>query len=137
MPGFLSGKFGRVRIGAGPTTLRVNSWRVVPRVDKLDVTNSESAGIGEYIAGIKDLDVTLQCDYYYGSNVFGTLAPGDTVSTIKLYLNATTTGLSGSYWDIPSMLVTDLPNESQVRGKVTLTINGAGMGAFVAPTGES
>lgn len=127
--GFLSGKNAKVRFGGGSTTLRVRGWRAIPRCEALDVTNSESSGQGEYIAGIKDLDVTITADYYYGDNVYGTWSPGNTIATVKLYLD----GTSGAHWDIPLLYIPDAPNESETRGKVTVTFNGKGMGAIVAP----
>lgn len=125
---FKSGKNGKVRINSA--TLAVTNWRVEPRVDKLDTTNSESAGVGEYIGGVFDIDVTLTFDYNYGGAPFGTLLPGTTVSTVVLYID----GTGGASWSMTSMFIERATMESPTRGKVSVTLQGNGMGAIVAPT---
>lgn len=67
---FKSGKNASVRVGAGPTTIKIKKWAVDMKVAKLDVCNAESGGFGEYIGGVKDLDVTIEGDIDAGSDYY-------------------------------------------------------------------
>jgi hypothetical protein len=54
---------------------------------------------------------------------------GTTLSNVKLFLNGTT----GDYWDIPSFVVTDTPQQLAVDGKITTRVSGRSDGAFGYP----
>lgn len=124
---FLSGKLGKVRING--STVRVTRWSVTPRADKLDFSNSESAGVGEYLGGIKDLDFTIEFDYYTTDALFVGTVPGALVANIYLYVNDTT----GPYWLIPYGIIERMECSSQVRGKVSGSLSGTASGGWTAP----
>lgn len=132
---FNSGKNGRVTIGGN--TLKVTQWRVMPKVEKLDITNSESTGTGEYITGVTDLDFEISFDYNTGNtpaHFSGTssaptgMTPGAFIAAV-LFIGSP----SGPSWVIPSGLVTDADVTSSVRGKVSVTVRGSSSGGFTVP----
>lgn len=126
---FQSGKLAKIRIGAVPTTFKSKKWTATYKVQKLETTNSESAGAGEYIGGIADLDVTIEGDYDVGGDPITTLLPGTSISTVKLFLNDTT----GVFWLIPTMYVESFETGAEVRGLVSIKITGCGTGAVTKP----
>lgn len=123
---YLSGKLGKVRVNGA--TLAVTKWRVIPKCQLVDVTSSESNGFGEYVAGVKDGDVELSLFYDYGGIPYATISPGSTLTNLKLYLNDTT----GAYWQ-GNALVEEAPNQSEVRGGVTIELRGKFSGGLTAP----
>lgn len=125
----VSAKNAKVRIGA--TVLYAAKWTVSNKGQKLDRTNFESAGYGEYVGGILDADVTIEGPYNVGDGPIAVAPPGTSISTVKLYLNDTT----GVFWSFPSLYVETFEVSAEVRGLVTLKITGSGNGTFSGPTG--
>lgn len=125
---FASGKNGRVTIGG--SILKVTEWEVSPKVEKLDTTNSESGGTGEYIPGVTDLDFTISFDYNVGNTPahFSVLAPGLTVAAVLFIRDS-----SGPSWTISTGLVTDGEVKSSVRGKVSCRVRGCSSGGYTVP----
>jgi hypothetical protein len=133
---FTSGKNGTVTVGGN--TLRTTGWRVSPKVEKLDVTNSASGGTGDYLAGVTDLDFEISFDYFVGntpvhfsgtSSVPTGMTPGATISAV---LNSGPPA-NNAYWYIPTGLVTDAEITSSVRGKVSCVVRGCASGGFTMP----
>lgn len=129
---FTSGKNAKVRYGVGATTLKCKKWTVTPKAAKLDVTNSESAGYGEYVVGIHDVDIELEFDYDVGGAPYasGIFRAGTSISNLKLYQNDTT----GPFWDITTAIVEEAPNTAEVRGLVSIRMKLYGTGSYVYPT---
>ena len=135
---FASGRLGKVRVGA--TVVAVTKWSVDYVVnDKLEVTNTEGNGFGEYLgtnsagasSGVRDLNFNLTLNYDIGTNPVALLTPGKTVAaTVTLYLNDTT----GPSWSIPTAIIQSNGNAIEVRGLVTLDVKGYSTGTFTAPT---
>jgi hypothetical protein len=61
---FKSGKNGRLSLnnGGGATAYKIKRWSVTPKNQIQDVTNGESGGYGQYIAGVSDLDFSCDLD---------------------------------------------------------------------------
>lgn len=127
---FQSGKNAKVRFGVGATTLKVKKWVITPKNPELDVTNTESGAVGEYLGSISDWDVEIECDVDVGSSVFAAFVPGSFTSTVKLYENDTT----GVFWSIASLLVKETPVTAEVRGLVSMRIVGIASGGVTPPT---
>lgn len=126
---FISGKTGKVRYGGGATVLKVKKWSATYKGQKLDVTNSESAGFGEYIGGILDLDFTIEGDYNLDSPL-AFFAPGTVqANNVTMYLNDTT----GVKWIITTPYIESFENTTDVRGLVSFKIVGCGSAAFSVP----
>lgn len=129
MPGFRSGKNGRATING--TTVKIKRWQVNPKGEKLDVTNSESSGNGEYIGGVLDVDWEFDFDYYLGSTPFTLATPGSIVTNVIFYIGDVA---DATTWTFPSAFVENGSNTSEVRGKVSGTIRGCSTGTFTKPT---
>lgn len=125
----VSGKLAKVRFGVGAATLRIKKWTATAKVQKLEITNAESAGFGEYIGGIADLDFTIEGDYYVGDALLGSFTPGGVVATLKLYINDT----GGPFWLIPNAYIEIVETPADVRGLVEFKITGCSTGTFTAP----
>jgi hypothetical protein len=125
---FLSGKAARVQY-ATSSFIAVGKWTATIKVDKHDVTSSESAGYAEFIGGVAQCDFSLEGNYDVGSNPVAAWVPGGNTATVKLYLN----GTSGPYVSMPLAFIESFEIGSEVRGKVTVRITGSGTSTFTAP----
>jgi hypothetical protein len=128
---FQSGKGGQVRVGASPTVVKCKKWEVEDVVQKLEVTNAESGGKGEYIGGIEDGNVTLELDYDLGAStpMLTTWTPGAVIATVKLYIGTT----AGAFWLFTSFYVESFTVTSEVRGVVTCAVKGSATGGLTQP----
>lgn len=128
---FISGKTGKLRYGAAfGSTLKIKKWSATYKGQKLDVTNAESAGFGEYIGGIVDLDFTVEGDYNLDSPLTF-FAPGTVQANgVKLFLNDT----AGVFWQITTPYIESFENTTDVRGLVSFKIVGCGSATFTPPT---
>jgi hypothetical protein len=130
---YYTGKLGKVTVNA--TDINVQGWSVDPTVDEHDVTSTRTGGYGGVIAGIKRLKFTVTLNWDAAANPLDNppnLGAGSVVSTIKLYLNDTTS----PFWSIPSAVVTGTPMEVKVNDDVKITINCTADGTFSKPTGN-
>ena len=119
-----SGKTGRLTIGAA--NIPIKSWRVTEKSELLDVTHTESAGHGEYIAGILDHDVTIAFEVSVSVFPFGTTAiAAGTAVTMSLIEGTSDSNTTWVVSCIPESLETGI----DVRGTISGTINGKVTGA--------
>lgn len=116
---FLSGKTGSATFAG--TTYKITGWTARSFNQVQDVTNGESGGYGEYVAGVSDVDWEVTGDYYTGNSPFasGKLVPGQTG---QLTLQQSTAGAS---WVIQG-IVEEAENTLEVRGKVSFRARGKG-----------
>lgn len=132
MATFKSGKNGRVSLGG--TTFKVKGWNITAKNQLYDVTNGESGGFGEYIAGVSDLDFEITLDHDVGTNPFGTkFIPGTTLVAI-LYVD----GIAQPNWNING-IVEEVTEALVVReGGGAMTLKGRATSvsgtAWTAPT---
>jgi hypothetical protein len=130
---YFTGKLGKVTVNA--TDINVEGWSVEPTVDEHDVTSTRTSGYGAVIPGIKRLKFTLNLKWDAAANPLDNppnLRAGGTITTVKLYLNDTTS----PFWSIPTAIVTGTPMEVKVADDVKITINCTADGTFTAPTGN-
>lgn len=125
---FLSGKNGRAAING--SVVKIKRWKVDPKAEKIDITNSISGGYGEPIGGIVECDWEFDFDYYVTSAPFNLAPPGTYISNVVF--NIGDPGLS-TFWQFPVALVESGSCESRVRGKVEGTIRGCSVARFIKP----
>jgi hypothetical protein len=126
----LSAKNAVVRFNTYILTAKL--WTVTPKCDKLDVTNFEGAGFGQYITGILDADVSIDGDWDSANDPFSNppaIVVGQIMSGVKLYTN----GLASAFWSFPLLVITETPQKADVRGSISITITGSASGSFVYP----
>jgi len=129
-----SAKNAKVRLNGN--TFTAKSWTVEATADEIDVSNFEGNGFSDAIGGLKNATITVEYDFDGQSNPFDapiTLAPGQTGTNVRLYLNGTT----GPYWSFPSVLVTATPNSANVKEALKGTIRMRNKGTYTAPTGAA
>ena len=120
----LSGKNGKVRLNGG--TLKVTEWSATPKTQKLDQTNSESGGYGEYLGGILDCDpITIRGNFEVGTTPLTTYPPGAAIANTVLYINDT----SGPNIAC-TLFVESFRYTAPTRGLVTIEITGNSTGTF-------
>lgn len=106
------------------------------RASEGDVTNFEGAGYEDVETGTLGADISITADYDCANNPFDNppnLQPGQTISTVKLYLNDTT----GPYWDFPSVKVLTAPMSAKVKEMLGIQFTMKNKGTFTAPTGSA
>lgn len=116
---FLSGKTGTATFAG--TTYKITGWRAREINQLQDVTNGESGGNGEYIAGVSDVEWEVTGDYSTGASPFasGKLNAGQT-GQLTLLQNT-----GGASWVIQA-IVEESENTLEVRGKVSFVARGKG-----------
>lgn len=116
---FISGKDGRASFAS--TAYKIKSWRARRICDLKDVTNGESGGEGEYIAGVVDTEWEVEMDYYTGNSPFasGKLNAGQIGTLILYHTNA------GTNWTI-NAIVESCEETLEVRGVATVRASGKG-----------
>ena len=122
----LSGKNGKVRINGA--TLKVTEWAAHVKTQKLDQTNSESGGYGEYLGGVADADVTLRGNFEVATTPLTAYPPGAALANTVLYLD----GTSGPQFDC-TLFVETFRYTTPTRGLVTIEITGNSTGVFTFP----
>lgn len=115
---FYSAKNARVSVGN--TNLFAMKWSINTKVDELDVSNFEGQGYAQWIGGLLDADISVDCVWDANQNPTGNppnLIPGQLVSTVKFYADWRGLGPfgAGEAWTFPSLLITALNQETEVR----------------------
>lgn len=119
----ISGKDGKFDIGG--TEFCTVSWSCDVSVDEVDTTSSCDDGQETVAAGISKCRGSAVMTYDPATGIVANLIPGTTVSSMKLYYNATT------YIDIPSALITSLGTALEVKGGIQVTVNFVGLSVNV------
>lgn len=116
---FFAGKDGRASFAS--TTYKITRWAAERLNDLQDVTNGESGGEGEYVAGVTDTEWEVDMDYYTGNSPFasGKLNAGQT-GTLILYHTS-----GGTNWTI-NAIVESSREEQDIRGRVRVYAKGKG-----------
>ena|SRR5882762_10595835 len=99
----VAGFNGRITIGG--TTLRANSYSITSSADLPEVTNFESGGIGQYIPGVRDWELSFDAHWFTEDNPFRAplaITNGATMNNINVFINK---GLAVSKWVFTTMLV--------------------------------
>ncbi len=129
-----SAKNAKVRFNS--IVFNSKKWTVTPKTDKLDTSNSESAGYGDWISGFVYCEFTVEGDADAVLNPYDTapspgLQAGAALTNVKLYLNDTT----GPYWSFPAAGVLEAPMTGDVKQTLGISVHCEGRGIFVYPTG--
>jgi hypothetical protein len=130
---YFVGKDGKATVNG--TDINVEGWSVSTAADRVDVTSTRTAGYRGIITGIKGLTFSLTLKWDAAANPLDnppSLVPGTTLSTVRLYLN----GTSSPYWSITSAKVLSVTNGSTVADATGLTVECEADGSFTAPTGN-
>lgn len=101
--GAIAGFNGRIKING--TTLRANSYSITCSADLPEVTNFESGGIGQYIPGVRDWELSFDAHYFTEDNPFRAgpiIVNGATLNNIEVFLNK---AVAGNKWVFSTMLV--------------------------------
>ncbi len=109
----VAGYNGRIVISG--TTLRANSYSVTCTSDLPEVTNFESLGIGSYISGVKDWELSFDAHWFSEDNPFrGALVinAGAALNNIYVSINK---GVAGTRWFFTSMLVMSVDMSQATR----------------------
>ena len=115
---FRSGKNGRFQYGAN--TFKIKRWTVQIRNQLQDTTNGESGGFGEYIAGVSDLEWSVELDYDVGTTPFASARfVQGTQATAVLYVD----GVAQPNWTI-NAIIEGAENDLDVHGLVSIRLNG-------------
>jgi hypothetical protein len=132
---FHSGSFGTAALGTNE--LSITGWDVQPTAQLVEFKNSKSGGYVLREATFKDCSVTIQLDYDFGNDPFGTpfsITPGATLTSVILCLHQTASGsLDGPQWSFTSLVVEGTPQQLQVDGKITTRVTAKGNGSYTAP----
>lgn len=132
---FVSGKNGRFRAthNAVEKTWGIKKWYITIPNQLQDVTNTESNGFGEYLAGVTDLTFTVELDHFVGSAPFATFVPGDTLVEAYLYISVA----QGVYWIIHEALVEEVEETLDVRGLASIRLRCRGSVAAITIQGNA
>lgn len=131
-----SGKNSRISIGTANTILKFARWTTNWRGDDLDTVNFSSAGKGEGLLGIDQVEISMGGDWDAARNSFDDppgIYPRDDLKTVKLFENV----IDNVGWSFPYMRVRSANNGTEVRGKVTFEASGMSQGTFTVPTGNA
>lgn len=119
-------------------------WTVNAKVDELDVSNFEGEGYVDYIGGLWEADISFDAIHHGGAVAATTLFPGricsgtfylDAGTAKAVYNNAVTeTSVApGRAFTFPSLLVTSVNVDAEVRGFVRLSVTAKNKGKFTYP----
>ena len=132
-----AGKNARTLIGS--TLLSNVSWEITDAGDVIDDTGTEDGGYMRDLVGCKQ--VTWRVDAFWDANANQHASPlnvvfGATMQSCKQYLNAnaaTASITTGKYWDLGTVLITEVRENSEVKGGVKLSFTAKTQGAYTAP----
>jgi len=135
----VAGKNARIAIGASPTYLSNVSWEITDSGDVIDDTGTEDGGWQHAITGTRV--ATWRVDAFWDSAANQHASPlsisfGATMQTCKQYVNAApSTGAitTGKYWDLGTVLITEVRENSEVKGGVKLTFTARTQGSYAPP----
>lgn len=131
MPTYLSAKNAKVRLAG--FVVRSTKWSAEIITQKLDVTNFDSTGFGEYVqgGGISDANVEIEFPLEVTNmGMFATVLPGAFLPSCFLYPNDTTsTPLTFALLAIESVTVS-----AEVRGVVQVAIKAYSSGSITLPS---
>lgn len=123
-----SGKNARVSLQpllpvAGAVTFLTGvKWTATLRADELDVTNFNTAGQGDYVAGVHDFDFNMEGTWE--SNIHANppaILPGNVYGLI-VYIDAV--NLPNAAFASANFIIFDVSVDAEVRGIVKFNISG-------------
>lgn len=120
MPAF-AGFGGRVFVNG--TVLRAYHWSVDWRAEEFDITCFENFGVGSYLPGIQDVDLSFDAYYDSTDNPFGppiALQAGAYDNIVIRFVKT----LATYTWTFPNVLCVSCHNETGVRDVIRYTYTG-------------
>lgn len=132
---FVSGKNGRFLAthNAVQKTWGIKRWSITLPNQLQDITNTESGGFGEYLAGVTDLSFTVELDHFVGSAPFATFIPGDTLTEASLYVSVT----EDVFWVVHEGLIEEVEETVDVRGLASIRLRCRGSQASIYINGNN
>lgn len=132
-----SGKNARATLNG--TFVDVQSWEITESGDLIDDTGTEEAGYQHKTPGTRIATWRLDCFWDSAANQFASplaLTFGAELTTCKQYLNATanTTTPTGKYWDLGTVIINEVRNQTEVHGGVKLSFTATTQGTYTLPT---
>lgn len=109
----VAGFNGRITING--TTLRANSYSITASADLPEVTNFESGGIGQYIPGVRDWELSFDAHWFSEDNPFRaplSITNGATLNNVNVFINK---GTAGTKWVFTTMLVMSVDSTQATR----------------------
>lgn len=127
-----SGKNARVSLqlyGDGATTFLTGvKWTAHMRADELDVTNFNTVGQGDYVAGVHDFDFSMEGTWE--NNIHASppaILPGN-VYTLTVYVDIV--NAVGRTFSSANFQVFDVSVDAEVRGIVKYSISGKARASY-------
>lgn len=117
----LAGFGGRITVNG--TVLRAHHWSVDWKVEDFDITTFENFGVGSYLPGLIDADVTFDAYYDTVDNPFSApiaIAPGTYDALVITYIK----GNAAITWTLPNVLCVTVHSETGVRDVIRYTYTG-------------
>lgn len=135
----IPGKFFRFRARVGNSGLFFNAigekFSVTTKLAKIDITNSESWGFGEYVGGVVDADISLDGFAVYLLDQTPLLAPRvallDVVILTWRAAENDVTGPQAFYF--PYMFIEEFEITGSVKEAVKFRLKGSANGPFLIP----
>lgn len=120
------------------TELALTRWSVNPSATIVAFMNSKTGKFAKKQSTFEDCDFSFSIDYDDAANAFAaplTLAPGQTITQVKLFLDNTAVGLppNGEYWHFPSAIIQRTPQTLEVVGRIETTIDCTSDGTYGTP----
>lgn len=127
----VSGRLGKVTVGV--TDLCITSWEVDEEGEELDTTCTDGTGKNSSIVGTAGVTLNVKANYDADAPPFAAppgLIVGDLVA-VKAYVGDP---VNNKFWNFPTMRITNVKNQSEVKGLVTYEFTGKSSGAYTRPT---
>lgn len=117
------------------TAYQSTRWQITEDVDDLEVTNFESGGYEENIAGVRRVSGTIEVNDAVAATIADTIYPKlwSSGGAIKLYLNKV--GNAGVYWSIPTPFIKSIGMGADPKNPQAYSIVFKGSATYVRPTG--
>lgn len=108
-------------------------WSVNESVDDLDTTNFCGDGYATRIRGIRQAEITLEMNWDETNNFFMTPPDAQVGEKVVIELYPDVDSNPADKYDFPSVLVTGINFDVDVRGLVKTTLTGMSDGSYTIP----
>ncbi len=116
-----------MKLMVGNTACKITRYDGPLKSQKLDITNSESGGFGEYEGGVFDGDISFTIQWRLADGTFSLFTPGSNSSVVFFpYRATTTTNTTGT------LFVETYHLKGEVRGIVTADVTGSFTGTWTS-----
>lgn len=126
----VSGRLGKVTVGS--TDLCITSWEADEEGEELDTTCTDGTGRNSNIIGTQGVTLNVKANYDADAPPFASppgIIVGDLVA-IKAYVGDPTLA---KFWNFPTARITNVKNQSEVKGLVTYEFTAKSNGTYTRP----